>query len=100
MCEGREWGEGGGWALWGGVGRHHCDGSGRRWWRHVEERPVVRSIVVARRGSGGGTWQGVVRVARVRCARDVGGVKVVGGCGGVAWGSVIVMAAAGGGGGT
>ena len=33
----------------------------------------------------------------VRCARDVGGVKVVGGCCGVAWGGVVVMAAGGGG---
>ena len=40
------------------------------------------------------------RVARqvVRCVRDAGGVKVVGGCCGVAWGGVVVTAAAGGGG--
>ena len=48
----------------------------------------------------GGTRQGMVRVARVRCARDAGGVKVVGGCGGVAWGSVVVMAVGGGSGST
>ena len=52
--------------------------------------------MVAGRGGGGGTRQGVVWVARVRCARDAGGVKVVGGCGGVAWGSVVVTAAGGG----
>ena len=32
----------------------------------------------------------------VRCARDAGGVKVVGGCCGVAWGGVVVTAAGGG----
>ena len=64
MCEGRGWGEGGGWVWWRGMGRHRCDGSGRRRRQHVEEWPAVRSIVVARRGGGGGTRQGVVRVAR------------------------------------
>ena len=53
--------------------------------------------MVARRGGRGGTRQGVVRVARVRCARDTGGVKVVGGCCGVAWGGIVVTAVGGGG---
>ena len=57
---------------------------------------MVRSIVVACRGSGSGMRQGVVRVARVRCVRDAGRVKVVGGCGGVAWGGIVVTAAGGG----
>ena len=63
------------------------------------QRPAVRSIVVACRGSGGGMRQGMVWVASVRCARDAGGVKVVGGCCGVAWGGVVVMAVGGGSGG-
>ena len=35
----------------------------------------------------------------VRCARDAGGVKVVGGCRGVVWGGVVVTAAGSSGGG-
>ena len=59
MREGRGWGEGGGWASWGGVivtaaAAAACRG---QW-------PAVRLIAVACRGGGGGTRQGTVRVAR------------------------------------